>query len=156
MEAYSVEDSGAGISFNIFVYNAQPQISIDYASGESSFAGSDDVVEERENTSKEPSDDEPETQETTELTIEESIIVVPEINESTINTEIIVDENADSKIVEDNSITYSYVLNTNTKKFHYLTCSSVDEIKEKNKDNYSGTRDELLNRGFSPCGRCKP
>ncbi len=35
MEAYSVEDSGAGISFNVYCYNVQPGITIDYATGDS-------------------------------------------------------------------------------------------------------------------------
>lgn len=33
MEAYSVEDNGAGVSYNVFVYNAQPGIYIDYLTG---------------------------------------------------------------------------------------------------------------------------
>ena len=33
MEAYSVEDNGQGISFNIYVYNVQPGIEIDYKTG---------------------------------------------------------------------------------------------------------------------------
>lgn len=36
MEAYSVEDNGQGISFNVFVYNVQPEVTINYATGESS------------------------------------------------------------------------------------------------------------------------
>ena len=35
MEAYSVEDQGEGICFHVFVYNVQPGIFIDYATGES-------------------------------------------------------------------------------------------------------------------------
>ncbi len=35
MEAYSVEDDGVGVSFCVFVYNVQPGIVIDYATGES-------------------------------------------------------------------------------------------------------------------------
>ena len=35
MEAYSVEDQGAGIQFCYFLYNIQPGIGIDYATGES-------------------------------------------------------------------------------------------------------------------------
>lgn len=35
MEAYSVEDSGAGVCFNVYCYNVQPGIVIDYATGES-------------------------------------------------------------------------------------------------------------------------
>ena len=36
MEAMSVEDQGEGISYNVFVYNVQPGIYIDYKTGESS------------------------------------------------------------------------------------------------------------------------
>lgn len=35
MEAYSVEDSGAGVKFNVYVYNVQPGITIDYKTGQS-------------------------------------------------------------------------------------------------------------------------
>lgn len=35
MEAYSVEDKGDGICFNVFVYNVQPGIDLDYKTGES-------------------------------------------------------------------------------------------------------------------------
>lgn len=38
MEAYSVEDNGKGICFNVYVYNVQPGIVIDYATGNSSLA----------------------------------------------------------------------------------------------------------------------
>ena len=36
LEGYSVEDNGAGICFNVFCYNVQPGIEIDYATGDSS------------------------------------------------------------------------------------------------------------------------
>lgn len=35
LEAYSVEDKGAGVSFHVFVYNVQPGVEINYATGES-------------------------------------------------------------------------------------------------------------------------
>ena len=49
-----------------------------------------------------------------------------------------------------------YILNTNTKKFHYPSCSSVQDMKEKNKQEFHGTRAEVIEQGYSPCGRCKP
>ena len=39
IEAYSIEDNGEGISFNVFVYNVEPGITIDYATGESKLEG---------------------------------------------------------------------------------------------------------------------
>lgn len=35
MEALSVEDGGEGVLFNVYVYNVQPGIGIDYATGDS-------------------------------------------------------------------------------------------------------------------------
>lgn len=48
MEGYSVEDKGAEICFNIFVYNAQPDIEIDYKTGESKLSSDADVEEKDE------------------------------------------------------------------------------------------------------------
>lgn len=49
-----------------------------------------------------------------------------------------------------------YVFNKNTLKFHYPTCSSVGQMSDKNKGYFTGTRDELINQGYSPCGSCRP
>lgn len=49
-----------------------------------------------------------------------------------------------------------YVVNTNTGKFHYPSCSSADRIKESNRWDYFGTREDLIDMGYSPCGRCHP
>ena len=49
----------------------------------------------------------------------------------------------------------AYIGNKNSKKFHELSCSSVDDMKAKNKKElYS--RDEAISLGYDPCGRCKP
>ena len=49
-----------------------------------------------------------------------------------------------------------YVLNTNTMKFHYPHCESVSQMAEHNKVIETTTREDLINRGFSSCGNCKP
>ena len=46
MEAKSVEDNGAGILFNVFCYNVQPGVTIDYATGDSALDGSVSVKEQ--------------------------------------------------------------------------------------------------------------
>ncbi len=57
---------------------------------------------------------------------------------------------------ENSSVEYDYICNTNTKKFHYPDCKSVDQMKEKNKLERTCTREELINEGYSPCGNCNP
>ena len=49
-----------------------------------------------------------------------------------------------------------YVLNTNTKRFHYPECPSVSDMKEKNKREYEAPRNEIIDMGYIPCGACKP
>lgn len=48
-----------------------------------------------------------------------------------------------------------YIGNKNTHKFHYPYCSSVDQMKDKNKE-YLSSRDQAINEGYVPCKKCKP
>ena len=50
----------------------------------------------------------------------------------------------------------TYVLNTNTKKFHIPTCRSVKQMKDKNKKDFCGSREEVIAKGYSPCKNCNP
>ena len=50
----------------------------------------------------------------------------------------------------------TYILNTNTKKFHKPDCYSVKQMSEKNKKKYKGSRKSLINEGYSPCKNCNP
>ena len=52
MEAWSVEDSGKGICFNVYCYNVQPGIDIDYATGESRVAEDTNVQAATESTTE--------------------------------------------------------------------------------------------------------
>ncbi len=103
MEAFSVEDQGEGICLNVYCFNVQPGILIDYATGESEL-----------------------------------------------------DENWTPPQPEQTGPMYDYVLNTNTKRFHIPECPSVGDMSEKNRDTFTGDRETLIEKGYVPCGRCKP
>lgn len=49
----------------------------------------------------------------------------------------------------------AYIGNRNTKKFHSPSCDSVREMKESNRVEFSG-REEAIEAGYKPCGRCNP
>lgn len=49
-----------------------------------------------------------------------------------------------------------YVLNTSSMKFHLPDCPGVSNMSEQNKQEYAGSREELIARGYSPCGTCDP
>ena len=107
MEAYSVEDNGDGISFNVYAYNIQPGIFIDYATGKSWLA--EDAGNIGENQSTDAPDD---------------------------STEV------------------KYILNTSSKKVHIPTCGSVSTMSDKNKQEYNGTLEDILAKGYQKCGAC--
>lgn len=111
MEAESVEDKGEGISFSVFCYNVQPDITIDYATGNSSLSESSTSDTAKSQTQEASSPD---------------------------------------------SAEQTYVLNRNTLKFHYQSCSGVKDMKGSNKQTFTGSRDDLIKQGYEPCGQCKP
>lgn len=107
MEAESVEDDGAGISFNVYCYNVQPGIRIDYATGDSGLV--EGIPAETSAPGPEPA-----------------------------------------------SGAVTYILNTNTHKFHEPSCSGAADISERNRQEFTGTREEAIGMGYSPCGICRP
>lgn len=54
------------------------------------------------------------------------------------------------------STAVTYILNINTKKFHYLNCRSVSQMSEKNKKQVMLNRQEVIDMGYEPCQNCKP
>ena len=139
MEGKSVEDSGEGILFCVFAYNVQPGVTIDYMTGDSVADGtiatqssdetkSGNMTESKTDVASQPSQtDQAATPEQPE-TVEQT----PQTTDTT------------------------YILNTNTHKFHYPGCSSVKRIKAENYSEYTGSREELINQGYDPCGNCNP
>jgi len=50
----------------------------------------------------------------------------------------------------------TYVLNNNTQKFHNPSCSSVKTIKDKNREDTTKSREEIISMGYNPCKKCNP
>lgn len=65
-----------------------------------------------------------------------------------------VPKNDDATVVQ--PVGQSYILNTNTKKFHYPSCGSVKQMKESNKQFYTGSRNDVIAKGYVPCKKCNP
>lgn len=135
MEGYSVEDEGDGICFCVYAYNVQPGITIDYATGDSwlsSEKGNSDSSSVGNSAVSQSAADKSGTQQAAVQT------------ESVKETSALVSTGTE------------YILNTNTKKFHYPSCSSVKQMKASNKKEYTGSRDDLIAQGYDPCKKCNP
>lgn len=152
IEAKSVEDNGKGVQFNVFCYNVQPGIEIDYKTGNS-----------KKN-----------EEEKTQSTVNPAAVAAPVAAASVVSQEK-KEQSSSSSTPKSSTPTsqttspsavpaqptenvgkQTYILNTNRKKFHYPWCSSVNQMKEKNKREYTGTRDGAISQGYSPCGKCNP
>ena len=135
MEGYSVEDEGDGICFCVYAYNVQPGITIDYATGDSwlsSEKGKSDSSSGGNSAVSQSAADKSGTQ------------------QAAVQTESVKETSAPV------STGTEYILNTNTKKFHYPSCSSVKQMKASNKKEYTGSRDDLIAQGYDPCKKCNP
>lgn len=63
---------------------------------------------------------------------------------------------ADTIAEEADATAFTYVLNTRTQKFHDPGCSGAADIKAANRQTYTGSREDLIAQGYSPCGQCQP
>ncbi len=50
----------------------------------------------------------------------------------------------------------AYILNKSSEKFHYPWCSAVSDIAAKNRWEYHGSRESILEMGYRPCKLCSP
>lgn len=135
MEGYSVEDEGDGICFCAYAYNVQPGITIDYATGDSwlsSENGNSDSSSGGNSAVSQSAADKSGTQ------------------QAAVQTESVKETSTPV------STGTEYILNTNTKKFHYPSCSSMKQMKASNKKEYTGSRDDLIAQGYDPCKKCNP
>lgn len=150
MEAKSVEDNGEAVQFNVFVYNVEPGVAIDYVTGESW--------------------ESPETPQVTSkgsATITTAAAARADKAAAGSNGGSKADGNGANDNESDSagngnagnqgaSEQQDYILNVKNKKFHKPDCSAASDISSANKQDFTGTRDQLIARGYSPCGICKP
>lgn len=135
MQAMSVEDEGKGLSFNVYCYNVQPAVNINYETGQSEQGDMDEL----------------ELAGIANFAEREQLGTDSESSSSDEGS--LPNRNSNSKSNTDET---HYILNTNTKKFHYEGCHGASQIKNKNRQDFTGSREELLNKGYSPCGMCHP
>ena len=57
---------------------------------------------------------------------------------------------------EQSAPTYTYIVNASSGKFHIPGCRDISKMKDSNKIEITATRQEMLERGYSPCGHCHP
>lgn len=129
MMAESVEDGGEGVAFNVFCYNVQPGVVIDYGTGESMLEEEATLLPDVSGAEKAPA------------TASDGGGEASEKGATGSN---------ESKGVAE------YVLNTNSKKFHVPSCSSVGQMSPKNREDVEDTRENLIAKGYDPCKRCNP
>ncbi|TGY73830.1 DNA-entry nuclease [Enterorhabdus sp. NM05_H27] len=135
MMAESVEDGGDGVAFNVFVYNVQPGVVIDYRTGENMAAEDATPLPDVSGDGGDASSDGDGTG--TKGSADGGTAL------------------SDSGAATEKGTT-GYVLNTNSKKFHVPSCSSVDQMSAKNRQDVTDTRENIIGRGFDPCKRCNP
>lgn len=186
IEAYSVEDKGKGVSFNVYCYNVQPGITIDYTNGDSKL--SDGTIASitlnytkyalevgQSKTLVAVTSPESAVKSVTWYSSNNKIATVSKngkvtavkagtvtITAKTSNglkatCKVTVKEKYDTTVINGSANgNITYVLNTNTKKFHLPSCSSVKDMKDKNKQEVTCSRDEVIDMGYVPCKRCNP
>jgi len=134
MEAKSIEDPQ--VQFCAFCYNVQPGIEIDYATGFSA------ASKEEESDEIMPIVSDPDSEESEPAT-------------RSAEDDAVIDEN-EEEASEEEPAEITYIMNTNTKRFHKPYCSSVKDMKDKNKRETTLSREEIIRQGYKPCKRCNP
>lgn len=72
------------------------------------------------------------------------------------DTPAAVEPDTQTEVPDTQPAAVSYVLNTNTLKFHYPDCPSVSDMSARNRQDVTMTRDEIIALGYVPCHNCNP
>ncbi len=157
MEAKSIEDNGEAVQFNVFVYNVEPGVAIDYVTGESQeWADTPAVASKGEGTITTAAAARA-AQAAGESGASSSIGNAGESSSAGASGSGSSSTSANASDTASSSAEqHDYILNVKNKKFHLPTCSAANDIAAANRQDFTGTRDELIAKGYSPCGICNP
>ncbi|MBR6551873.1 MAG: DNA/RNA non-specific endonuclease [Clostridia bacterium] len=161
IEAYSIEDNGDGICFNVFCYNVQPGVTIDYLTGASYLASTSTTkapttTKKQETTTKKQETTTAKQESTTKKTETTTKKPVTTTEKTVTTTQAPITTQKPTTTQASTPDTTTYVLNTNTGVFHRSSCRHIKTMNEENKSYYTGTRDGVISQGYNPCGTCKP
>lgn len=73
-----------------------------------------------------------------------------------VTSESTTEEVQTTEAVSEKTAEHTYIINTNTGKFHEPSCRSVKRMNDSNKKEYTGSRDDLIAQGYDPCKNCNP
>ena len=171
MEALSLEDDGASVCFNVFVYNVEPGVAIDYRDGESwessevpaasRFVGivaEDGTIVDAPEADLRDEEEREEFEQHREALEGNAATGAGNAGSSAGESETSNDASSDDAQPGDAGADTqgTYVLNTNSMKFHRPDCPSVTDTASHNREEYTGSRQDLIDRGYEPCGGCRP
>lgn len=157
MEAKSIEDNGEAVQFNVFVYNVEPGVAIDYVTGESQESADTPAVASKGEGTITTAAAARAAQAAGESGASSSTGNASESSDAGASGSSSGSTSANASDTASSSAEqHDYILNVKNKKFHLPTCSAVNDIAAANRQDFTGTRDELIAKGYSPCGICKP
>lgn len=126
MEARSIE--GSGIEYNVYIFNVESGEKINYKTG---FVSTTDSADTKSSNYK-------------------------KAYSSSSSGQTSGYSKYSSEPISKSNGSYTYVVNENSMKFHYKSCSGVSRMSESNRKTVTTTRVKLIQEGYSPCGMCEP
>ena len=166
MEAESVEDGGQAIRFNVFVYNVEPGVKIDYVTGDNWESSEIPAVKTKGEAT------------TTRGTGGDAGLSQNAPNKGKTNSSGASSSSTSSNTAAGNGAQattsdsagtdgnspssastaeqQTYILNKRSHKFHRPECDGAQSISPSNKEEFTGLRQTLIDEGYTPCKSCNP
>lgn len=163
MEAESMEDGGQAIRFNVFVYNVEPGVKIDYVTGDNWESSEVPAVKTKgEATTTCGTSGDAALSQYAASKGKAGASGASGSSDTSSSTQATPSGSSDAKTSGDSSSSAStaeqqtYILNKRSHKFHRPECDSVQSMSPSNKEEFTGLRQTLIDEGYTPCRSCNP